>query len=198
MNNFVKNIIKEELEKQTVGHKEKYGCLMLQLNNKISNWKQVLKLIDPINIYNDSSNQYGLELEAHCTVLYGFHSNVSVDEVKKLMDEHVNTNITFALTGISLFENKEYSVLKFDVESDELHRLHELCKSLPHTLTFPEYHPHITIGYLKPSTGKEYIKKFKTPFEMEGNTFLYSTPNKEKTSWKIQKKYNFKIDLKKN
>ena len=43
------------------------------------------------------------------------------------------------------------------VESADLHRLHQALGSLPNTQTHPEYHPHVTLAYLKPETVTKYL-----------------------------------------
>jgi 2'-5' RNA ligase len=187
--------------KEAESHRFEAGCLMIDLSHKISNWKNVIKIIEPTDIYDDSTNEFGLELNPHVTILFGFDENVTSSDVHKLMDDEVQTNIPITLLGISIFpggEKSEYDVVKFDIQSEELNRLHEICKTLPHHLSFPDYHPHMTIAYVKKGKGQRYVKTFKKPMDMDGNTFLFSNIKKQKSSWKIKKKYNFVIDLTKN
>lgn len=187
---------KKQILDEAESHKYTAGCLMLDLTKKIKNWKDILKIIEPDDIYDDGTKEFGLELDPHVTILFGFDKNVTSKDVKTTLED-VTTNVALTLVGISVFPAKgdtPYDVVKFDIESEELHNLHELCKSLPHHLTFPDYHPHMTIAYVKKGKGARYIKKFK-PMQMDGNTFLFSTATKEKSTWKIKKKYNFVIDL---
>jgi len=78
------------------------------------------------------------------------------------------------LSGISIFENPEFDVVKFDVNSKLLTKLNTLMKQLPHTSTFPEYHPHITIAYVKKGEGNKYIKKFENERKLKGNELVYT------------------------
>jgi hypothetical protein len=56
----------------------------------------------------------------------------------------------------------------------------ELAK-LPHTTNFPDYHPHATIGYLKPGTGKKYVELFKDKqYEVVPEKIVYSKPGGER------------------
>ena len=46
---------------------------------------------------------------------------------------------------------------QFDVKGDNLHDANEELKKYPFTSDYPDYHPHLTIGYLKPNKGKKYV-----------------------------------------
>ena len=52
-------------------------------------------------------------------------------------------------------------MLKFDVEGPELAETNKELKEFPYTSDYPDYHPHLTIGYLKPGTGKKYADQLK-------------------------------------
>ena len=57
----------------------------------------------------------------------------------------------------------------------------------PYTSNFPDYHPHMTIGYLKPGTGKKYTEKLKNQeYELTPIYAVYSKPNGEKEKLKIK------------
>jgi hypothetical protein len=49
------------------------------------------------------------------------------------------------------FENELYDVLKFDVKREKsLFDCNKDLMKFPHTTDYPDYHPHLTISYLKP------------------------------------------------
>ena len=52
-------------------------------------------------------------------------------------------------------------MLKFDVDGDGLHECNSDLRKYPHTNDFPDYHPHLTIGYIKKGKGQKYVDKFK-------------------------------------
>lgn len=196
MNELVKNILSEEILNEVV--KFEAGCLMIDLSNKIKNWNEIIKFIDPIDIYDNKDKEYGITSpdDIHCTILFGFNKIVSHKDVQNLL-ENVNQNVRLKIIGISIFESDSdpYDVVKFDVESEDLNRLHELSKELPHKLTFLEYHPHITISYVKKGEGKKYIKNLSKPIELEANKFLFSSTDKKVHDWKIKKQYKHSIPL---
>lgn len=162
-----------------------YGCAMLYFEfpqmNKIHN------LIDKNDVYiQEGDRSYGLEDEPHCTLLYGLHKGVTPEDIKT-----VTSNYTFSplrAYNASLFENPDYDVLKFDIEGENLHEINSDLQQYPFTSTFPDYHPHMTIGYLKPGEGKKYVKKLENlEFDLLPQYVTYSTPEGDK------KKINIKV-----
>jgi 2'-5' RNA ligase len=105
--------------------------------------------------------KYGREDEIHTTILYGLHTNNEKD-IKKLVNKQ--NPISFTLGKISVFNtNPDYDVVKIDVTGNDLHKLNKLLKSnLKYTSSYPDYHPHVTLAYVKKGNGKKYIglKKF--------------------------------------
>jgi len=168
-----KTLLKES--KQDTDYK--LGCLMVQLDG-LKKWNELAKIIKIEDIYDKPG--YGLEDEPHTTALYGFDKDVDVQDVKDIVSKFLKNKDTVKLKvkGLSIFENKKYDVLKFDVESSDLTKLNAALKKLPNKSDFPNYHPHITVGYLKPGTGKKYVKKFKNTINLESNNFKYSYPPK--------------------
>ena len=96
----------------------------------------------------------GREEEPHVTVLYGLDSDDPA---------HVRSAVTgfgpvTAKIGLlSLFETPKHDVLKLNIESDDLHRLHSLIQSkVPHVQVNSSYQPHITVSYLATGKGNDY------------------------------------------
>jgi len=124
----------------------------------------------------------GLEDESHVTLLYGLHSD-EIDDTKVLDLSCSETVESIVLHNVSAFENEDFDVLKFDVESPVLHKINSKLVELPHTNNFPKYHPHSTIAYLKPGTAKKYIKAFEgRSYEVFPTKVVYSKPGGEKLS----------------
>ena len=172
-------------------HKFEYGCVMLYFT--FPEMKYLHNMIDPKDIYteeNDSS--FGLEDESHTTLLFGLHDTVSLDDVKDVIKK-----ITFGdliAHQPSLFENKKYDVLKFDVKYSNkgdnlLHRCNKLLKNHPFTTDFPDYHPHMTIGYIKPGKGYKYVRKIgQIDYKLTPQYAVYSQPDGTKTKIEINVK----------
>jgi hypothetical protein len=167
------------------GTNEKYefGAVLLYFDFPEIN--KIQDTIDPKDIYYVKGDRsYGLEDEPHTTLLYGLHDGISTIDIKKSIEDlYFGTCI---LDNASLFINPEYDVLKFDVEGYGLHDANHILKQFPHTSSFPVYHPHLTIGYLKKGTGEKYIKNLNQfSFKLKPKNLVYSKPNGERDVLKI-------------
>jgi hypothetical protein len=147
--------VKESDQQQTYD----YGCSMIYFNFPKMN--EIHSMIDEEDIYSeDSDRSYGLETEPHATLLYGLHSSdLEDDDVIGASMKH-GIPKELKLHNASCFNNDKYDVLKFDVDSDHLHKINGELTKLPHTTDYPDYHPHCTIAYLKPGKGEKYAKMF--------------------------------------
>lgn len=170
------------LEKK--GDTYEYGCAMLYFNFPEMN--KIHGAINPSDLYEeDEDRSYGLEDEPHTTLLFGLHEGVSVEDVQSVLDGF--TFGTCKVHNASLFENEEYDVLKFDVKGDNLHACNEALKQYPYTNSFPDYHPHMTIGYLKPGMGAKYVKMLKgQEMELVPTHAVYSQPDGTKSKIAIK------------
>ena len=167
------NLIKE-VSTQTY----EYGCIMLYFGE----FKELLEIhnfIKKSDIYTEEEDKsFGLEDEPHCTLLYGLHEEVSVSEIKEVVKDFKFEECI--LSELSLFENEKYDVLKFDVIGDNLHECNKALKNLPYTTDFPNYKPHLTVGYLKKGKGKSYLEKLRKKYRdisLSPKNIVYSTPN---------------------
>jgi 2'-5' RNA ligase len=165
----------------------KYGCVMVFLDLSTKKWDSIQEKIDEKDIYfGDGKEEFGRELEPHITVLFGLHSDVSDEDIEKITNKI--TSIDFDLAGISCFENSMFDVLKFDIESEDLHELNKKFSELPHTTDYPDYHPHSTICYLKKGMGEKYVKLLSDIKTISANSseIVYSKADGTKKKYKIQ------------
>jgi hypothetical protein len=170
-----------------------YGCVMLYFD-----FPDGLKLQDAINpahIYEDPNDtSYGHERDFHCTLLYGLHDTVSVDDVNKALGD-----ITFSdcrAYNPSLFKTDRYDVLKYDVGyrfrgGAFLTYANNALKKYPYSTDYPDYHPHMTMTYCKPGFGQKYADLYnrKAPEHILKPMYVvYSQPDGTKTKIKINLK----------
>jgi 2'-5' RNA ligase len=153
-------------------HKYEFGCLMLYMD--IPKWGYLAdEFIKPEDLYTEEEG-FGIEDKPHTTILFGFHDDETViPKLKKLLDGQGEIDVI--VDGISLFESEKYDVVKFDVHSDELTRLNQLMKdNFEYTNNFPNYHPHMTIAYVKSGEGKKYCGKLTKKIVYHSSNIVYS------------------------
>jgi len=174
-----------DLLKENSTSKYEFGCVMLYFD--FPELQEIQNKINPEDVYTeDGDKTFGLEDEEHCTILYGIHEGVKLERIKEVINDFLFKNKNYLAHNVSIFQNEKYDVLKFDVEGDILHEVNYELKQFPHTNNFPKYHPHLTIGYLKPGTGKKYVKQFKgLEYNLEPTYVIYSQPNGTKSKIKI-------------
>lgn len=145
----------EEFLNERINTTHDFNCAMLYFD--FPAMATLHQSINPRDIYTVESNEgYGLETEPHCTLLYGIEPQVTVDQVAKKLE-----GIKFGeckAYNLSLFENEDFDVLKFDMEGDNLHNANKALTELPYKTDYPDYMPHMTVAYLKPGKGSEYLK----------------------------------------
>lgn len=164
-------------------HKLDYNCLMLKFD--IPNWSDFIKnLVREEDVYNTETNSYGLEYEPHVTLLFGIHDYVNSDQFKKLLVPI--RHIKCKAHKISIFENKDFDVVKFDIEGNYLHKINQdLRNNIDYTTSYPEYHPHMTIGYVNPGAGRKYKKNLKNPLLITPTEYIYGKTDGTKETFFI-------------
>lgn len=156
-----------------------FGCLMAMIPDEYAKHlvnfnKAIIPEADLYTVPGDDS--YGYETEPHVTLKYGFIPDLKRTEIAALLKTIKPFTVT--LTGISQFNNPEFHVVKFDVTSPVLHGLRKYADQYPNQDRFKEYHPHMTIGYKKPTT--RIIQKNDVNITLPVNRFKYSGMNGEK------------------
>ena len=117
----------------------------------------IQRAIDPEDLYTDKAG-FGFDKNPHVTLAYGHEENDPEATRKAISDIGSGEG---RLGGLSSFNNKDYNVLKFDVDSDHLRTLNKRVREripMPGQ-TFPDYNPHVTVAYLKPGVDVEKYRK---------------------------------------
>ena len=98
-----------------------------------------------------------METETNVTIAACLDNDVDLNGIKKILlpiDDY-----SVMLTDISMFENEKYDVLKCNAASLNLYVTNKkILDKYPSHSDFKEYHPHVTIAYLKKGKAKKYTK----------------------------------------
>jgi len=153
----IKNKLRRALLEGKHSHKNEYGCVMVNLDIDDTQWKSILDIINDEDLYNPKDDpSYGKETKQHVTALFGLHADIEDKDLEKVLEKIKEPVIK--LDKVSTFKNKLFDVVKFDVNSKDMHQMNKKLTEFPHTNTFPDYHPHSTIAYVKAGKGDEYAK----------------------------------------
>lgn len=161
------------------------GCLMLS----VPMMKQVVERmhndLERILIGHGYKRDVDFEFDkyVHITVAFGININTDINLIKEIIK---NKPSYFQLTELSLFENDNFDIIKFDVMSSDLRILNHIIKSkMEVKSTFYNYHPYLTVAYVPKGMGRELIERlnkllyeemnFKFEPLTHSNEYTYST-----------------------
>jgi 2'-5' RNA ligase len=162
-----------------------YSCTMLMMPEEVCRIiQQVQDDIDEDDLAGD-----GLETEYHTTIMYGTHTD-DLDEIKEALRSTGIKEVRFKIGDLTSFPPSVYSdgasVLKYDVESDDLNELHEALAKLKCTESFKNYHAHCTVAYVDSGVVDRYTgKPFPKRRELTSDQVMFSTSDRKKTTFKL-------------
>lgn len=165
-------------------HKHEFGCVMLALD--VPEWNEITSMIHPDDVYNHPTDpSYGIEKDPHVTLLYGLHPEVEDSQVEDIINKYKGQNLSLDILGIDSFQNADFDVVKFNVNpTQELKSINQELSQLPNSNQYPEYKPHITVGYLKPGLSQKYLDPNKR-LEHKIKGIEYSKPSGDKVYYSI-------------
>ena len=168
-----------------------FGCVMLFAD--IPDWDELThRIVREKDVYDPETEpeEYGYEKKPHITLIYGIHHDEILDEgnIFKMIKDI--PTLKFSVKEIGVFENddKPYDVVKFDIDPTKtLTNAREKFLELPNTQTFPDYHPHMTIAYVKKGKGKKYRRILKKSLKFQFDKGVYSDPKYRKNYFDLRK-----------
>src|SRR6266403_6239849 len=123
--------------------KRKYGSV--QFNLSADDAQRVLA----IPVEEEDFAAKGRDIAPHVTVLWGFHGEVTAEQINKITKGIGDIEVTIGpLEAFPVGEDGIPLVIR--VESEKLRKLHKDLEILQHTETHPEYKPHVCVAYLDP------------------------------------------------
>lgn len=165
----------------TEGKKKEYGCVMAYIDGEAKDKLNAFNksLIPDDVIYDNKAHEFGREMNSHVTIKFGLTKAYSHEEMQEMLKDVKPFKVHFK--KISLFENPEFDVVKFDIESEDLKKLNKQFSKLPNEDEHPTYHAHSTLAYVKPGEGKKFIKKSKKMASVEIKRIVYSYKGKKES-----------------
>ena len=173
-----------EFMKESTDHKHEYGCVMLTLY--CPNWKEIQSEINPDDVYHHPTDpSYGLEDNPHVTLKFGLHPEIEDSQIEEIVNKFKGQNLSLDILGIYSFKNKDFDVVKFSVNpTNQIKAINQELSKLPNSDQYPDYNPHITVGYVKPGMAQKYINpNKKLDFKIKG--VEYSKASGEKINYPI-------------
>ncbi len=170
--------------KESTDHKHEYGCVMLGL--ECPNWKEIQSQIHPDDVYHHPTDtSYGLEDNPHVTLKFGLHPEVEDSQIEEIVNKFKGQNLSLDILGIDSFQNKDFDVVKFSVNpTEQIKAINQELSKLPNSDQYPDYKPHITVGYVKPGMAQKYVDpNKKLNYKIKG--VEYSKASGEKINYPI-------------
>lgn len=116
-----------------------------KLAEKVIAWGR--KNIPDTDLYT-KEKRFGRENEIHVTIKYGLHTT-DIRKIENIVGNFGSFDIV--LGDISRFvpKNKEYDVVKVEIDGPKLLELHNMLSDLPNSDEHDHYRAHCTIAYIK-------------------------------------------------
>ena len=122
-------------------------------------------LIESLGGFQDRLEETGCcqdaERDYHVTALYGLIDNTPNAIKLRLAEATKNFKITLEIADVSLFNNDEFDVIKLDFKQNaglkKLTELNTIIREFPNDCKFPTYNAHLTIAYVDPGRGADFI-----------------------------------------
>lgn len=137
---------------------DKYAFLMIDFKMPKS-IKDLQKRIPESELYKPENPEdrfeYGLETESHVTLTPCLDNDINLENLKVLLKPL--SEYKPVITNISVFENKDFDVLKCSVSSSTMADTNSLIASNYEIHSeYKQYKPHMTIAYMKKGTANKY------------------------------------------
>jgi len=135
-----------------------HGCVMAYPNPDLT--AQVIEfgqnIITDDMLYLDPQNpdDYGREKDPHVTIKFGLTQSYPPEKMAEFLK---GTKPFFIrITGMDVFQNPKFDVVKLNIEGEELNRLRQIFDQIPNVDEHKVYHPHMTIAYVLPGLGTKF------------------------------------------
>lgn len=163
-----------------------HGFLMIKYD-KPEMIQELQNMIPYEELYEEEDNDdYGIEDMCHVTLVPCLDKHMNVEELKKELMELGKYSVL--ISNISKFENDDYDVLKCDVGSQNLLKTNDKIRSkFPTFSEYKDYHPHMTIAYMKKGMADKYLQDSIMPLlVLKPKCFIWSGSNEDESDVNIE------------
>jgi len=112
------------------------------------------QVLDAISEDDIAEDEGGVEYESHITVKYGFTAEHIEDILPSIRDV---APIEATLGKVRMFQSDQADVIYVEVESQGLVDLNAELSKLPNEDEHDQYIPHMTLAYLQPGKGEQFV-----------------------------------------
>lgn len=166
--------------------KEKYAFLMIDYE-----MPEIIRSLhdeipdEELYLNEEYPNDYGREMKTHLTLVPCLPNDCDINMIKSML--RPLSEYAILLTNVSAFENDEYDVLKCDAASDIVTGTNKrICDVLPTFTEYKDYHPHVTVAYMKPGLSGRYHKDVILPLVvLKPKNFVFSYYDENDKNQKI-------------
>ena len=135
-----------------------YGCVMAYPDSAFAAqmiaFGQSIISDDMLFFDPNEPDDYGREKDPHVTIKFGLTQSYPPKQISQFLQ---GTKPFFIrITGMDIFSNPRFDVVKMNVEGEELNRLRQIFDQLPNVDEHKIYHPHMTVAYVKPGLGTKF------------------------------------------
>jgi 2'-5' RNA ligase len=107
----------------------------------------------------DLNAEEGFGDDPHVTVLYGLSDDQREPALEILRGAG---DLDATVKGVDVFQNDDYDVVIFALESESLSALRDKLDQLPNANEWPDYRPHMTVAYVQKGLGEKYKKSLQS------------------------------------
>lgn len=160
-----------------------YSCAMVyppkEIGDKILEWGKE-NIPDEIIYTDPEDSSLGRENDPHVTLKYGILSNDASD-IEKVLEGEGPIKLSFGKVDTFDRDEKPYDVIFVSVDSEDMERLNKkISDSLESKDTYKDYHPHLTIAYVKKGEGSKYKGKSFPLEDVEVDKVIYNVRGTDK------------------
>lgn len=98
---------------------------------------------------DDPDEEYGLEKVPHVTLLYGLVNENDFFPIRRALADVDAPAFRIGKVGSFRNADKPYDVILLEIDSPSFHEINKFLRNFKNENTYPEYKPHMTLGYVK-------------------------------------------------